>query len=256
MTQDEHERIQETLAGHTLHALDEAEAASAEALLATHVAGCPECMASLEDFRRIAGDLALAAFARTPPSRLGSRIRRDARPRRVAMWAGRVVAAGVAAVIVSVVVWNVLLTGRVSDAELRTAQTTAVLTTVAHPESRVVPMAAQSTDARDAQLTAAFVPGRGELFVFGSLPAPARGSVYQVWLVTNDGAFSDAGTFVPEAGSVLLEIAASRASSFPQRPPARRFGAGCHRCRRAHSRSALRSSRELPGPIRTAHRRR
>lgn len=212
MTPEEHERIQETLAGHTLHALDEAEAASAEALLATHVAGCAECMASLEEFRHVAGELALATHARQPPSRLRSRIRRDTRPLRVAVWAGRVVAAAAAAAIVSVVVWNVLLTGRVSNAEHRSAQTTAVLTTVAHPESRVVPLAVQSAKAEEAQLTAAFIPGRGELYLFGSFPEPARGTVYQVWLVAHDGVFSDAGTFVPNAGSVLLQIAADPTS--------------------------------------------
>jgi hypothetical protein len=207
MTPEDHERIRETLAGHTLHALDDAEAASAEVLLTTHVAGCADCTAVLEEFRLVAGELALATHARRPPPRLGSRIRRDTRPQRVAVWAGRVVAAAAAAAIVSVVVWNVLLTGRVSKAEHRSAQTTAVLTTVAHPESRVVPLAVQNAEADQAQLTAAFIPGRGELYLFGSFPEPAHGSVYQVWLVAHDGDFSDAGTFVPNAGSVLFQIA-------------------------------------------------
>jgi anti-sigma-K factor RskA len=208
MTPEEHERIQETLAGHALHALDDAEASQAEALVASHVATCSDCRAALQGFRHVAGELGLAAHARRPPSRLGSRIRRDTRPQRVAAWAGRVVGAAAAAAIVSVLLWNVLLTGRVSKAEHRSAQTTAILTTVAHPDSRVVPLAVQDSEVQEAQLTAAFVPGRAELFLFGSLPAPASGSVYQVWLVQRGGLFSNAGTFVPNAGSVLLQIAA------------------------------------------------
>lgn len=206
MTPEEHEGIKEALAGHALHALDEAEAGRAEAMLASHVPSCPECLAALEEYRFVAGELALAVSAKQPPVRLGSRIRRDTRARTVAAWAAPAVGTAAAVAIASVVLWNLTLTGRVSRAEDRSAQTTAVLTAVAHPASRVVPMSIQNPQAGTAQLTAAYVPGRRELFVFGSLPAPTRGSVYQVWLVAHDGVFSNAGTFVPNAGSVLLRI--------------------------------------------------
>ena len=68
-------------------------------------------------------------------------------------------------------------------------------------------MVAASDRMQGGQVSAAFVPGRGQLYLVGSLPDPSKGRVYQVWLVGN-GAFHDAGTFLPDAGLVLLRISA------------------------------------------------
>jgi hypothetical protein len=207
MTPAEHEEIQELLAGHALHALDGDEAARVETLLASHVPSCPDCLSTLEGFELTAGDLALAAPSRRPPHILGARIRRETSPRRVALWVGRTAAAAAAGTVIGILAWNVLLTGRVSNAEQRQVRTTEVITTIAHPESKVIPLAADRPDAFVPEMTAVFVPGRGLFYVVGSLPAPQRGNVYQLWL-ERSGRYQDAGTFLPESGVVVLKVPA------------------------------------------------
>lgn len=211
MTPEEHEEIQGLLAGHALHALDDRDAARAGELLTSHVSSCPECSAALEAFELTAGDLALATPSRRPPHLLGFRIRRETSIRGVAIWVGRVGAAVVAGTVVAVLTWNVLLTGRVTDAEQRQARTTEVITTIAHPESKVIPLAAQRTQPEVGEMTAVFVPGRGLFYIVGSLPTPQSGRVYQLWLVQR-GRFEDAGTFVPDGGVVLLKVPAEPTS--------------------------------------------
>jgi hypothetical protein len=205
MTLDDHERIQELLAGHILHALDEDEARQAESLLATHVPTCPECMAAFEQLTAVAGELALAAGSRRPPHLLALKLRRETAARRTVAWLGRGAVAAAALALVGVLSWNLLLTGRVRHAEARQARTAEVLTTVVHPASRIVPMAAESRSLAEGQLSATYIPGRPLLYIFGSLPNPTHGQVYQVWL-ERQGQFHSAGVFVPESDSVWLKI--------------------------------------------------
>ncbi len=175
MTFEGHEAIVELLAGHVLHALDEGEAARTEDLLASHVPSCPECSATLESFGAVAGDLGLVAGSRRPPRLLGLRIRRETSSRKLSVWLGR--SAGVAAVLLvgAVLLWNVHLSGRVNRAEERQARTTEVLYTVSHPESRIVPFSAERSELESGAMTAAFLPGRHFLYLYGSLPDPAPG---------------------------------------------------------------------------------
>jgi len=205
MTLEDHERIQELLAGHILHALDEEEARQAETLLATHVPTCPECLAAFEQLSAVAGELALAAGSRRPPHLLGLKLRRETSAARTLAWLGRGAAAAAAIALVGVLTWNLFLTGRVRHAEARQARTAEVLTTVVHPASKVVPMAAESRSLDEGQLSATYIPGRPLLYIFGSLPNPGRGHVYQVWL-ERKGRFHSAGVFVPESDSVWLKI--------------------------------------------------
>ena len=79
--------------------------------------------------------------------------------------------------------WSVRLNGRVSHAEDRQARTTEVLTLVAHPRSRVVPLSAPGTHLEIGQLSAVYVPDLPQIYIFGSLGPPSPGRVYQVWLV-------------------------------------------------------------------------
>jgi len=205
MTPEEHEEVQGLLAGHALHALDGDEAAWVERILASHVHTCPGCLSALESFELTAGDLALAAPSRQPPHLLGARIRRETSARRVALWLGRSAAAVAAGTVIGILAWNVLLTGRVNNAEQRQVRTTEVITTIAHPESKVIPLAADRPDAFEPEMTAVFVPGRGLFYVVGSLPPPRRGNVYQLWLLRG-GRYEDAGTFLPESGVVVLKV--------------------------------------------------
>ena len=175
MTFEDHEAIVELLAGHVLHALDEEEVARAEELLASHVPSCPECSATLEAFRAVAGDLGLVAGSRRPPRLLGLRLRRETSSRKLAVWLGRSVGVTAALLVGAVLLWNLHLSGRVNRAEERQARTTEVLYTVSHPESRIVPFSAERSELEAGAMTAAFLPGRHFLYVYGSLPDPARG---------------------------------------------------------------------------------
>ena len=203
MTSD-HETAQELLAAYALHALSPEDEPRVDELLATHVPTCVSCRSALEAFEATAGELALATSSTRPPRLLETRLRRELTGNRRRVWLPRASAVAAAAVLVGVALWNVHLTGRVSDAELRQARATEVLATVSHPASRVVPMSLQRQPEGESQVTAAFVPGRKLLFVFGSLPVP-QGHVYQIWLADR-GRFASAGTFLPERGVVLVRI--------------------------------------------------
>jgi hypothetical protein len=202
----EHEPAQEILAAFALHALDAKGAIEAEALITQHLPFCLDCREALDGFQVIAGDLALAADSRHPPRTLAARLRREVTEssRGRARWVGRVMAGVAAGVLVAVLGWNLHLTGRVSDAEMRQVRTTEVLATVSHPLSRVVPLSWERP-AGTSSLAAAFVPGRRLLYIFGSVGAPAPDRVYQVWLARGNQFFR-AGTFVPERGLVLIRI--------------------------------------------------
>ena len=83
---------------------------------------------------------------------------------------------------------------------------------MSHPQSHVVPLSdsrpsSSGEELVPLQLAAAFVPGRGRVYLFGSMPAPHTDRVYQVW-VLRGGQFESAGTFRPEKGQVLLQIRA------------------------------------------------
>jgi len=201
----DHETAQELLAAYALHALSPEDEPRVEDLLASHVPSCLPCRSALEAFETTAGELALATGSARPPRMLGTRLRREMEGPSQRVWVPWVSAIAAVAVLTGVALWNVHLTGRVSDAELRQARTTEVLATVSHPSSRVVPMSLQRPVDGPSQVTAAFVPGRKTLFVFGSLPVPHAHGVYQLWLAVGDR-FDSAGTFVPEGGVVLVRV--------------------------------------------------
>ena len=204
----EHEQIQEALAAQALHAVDPAEASRLEKMVEGHLPTCPECREVLDRFQATAGDLALAASFRRPPRLLKTRLRRAVRSRRTGRlrWLPVAAAGVLVAVVAGLGAWNAHLTSRVTQAEQRRARTTEVLATVSHPQSHVVTLSANTASSQTAvKLAAAYVPGRPALYLFGSMPEPTEGRVYQVWLVRG-ARFDSAGTFTPERGTVLLRI--------------------------------------------------
>jgi hypothetical protein len=210
---DDHEQVQELLAGHALRALDVDEARRNEELMASHVPGCVPCRSAMEAFLAVSGELALAASPRTPPEILRARLRRDLRGRPRLRWVPMSAAGVAVAVTVGLSAWNAHLTSRVGKAELRQLRTAEVLSAVSHPQSQVVSFTTEPTSVGDAegralvQLAAAYVPGHGTMYLFGSMPAPHAHRVYQVWLVRNGG-FASGGTFVPDRGVVLVKVSA------------------------------------------------
>jgi Anti-sigma-K factor rskA len=201
---EDHEAIRELLAGHALRALDEADRAAAETLLASHLPSCAECRDLLRAFEAVAADLALAPSPVHPPELLEHRLRREIRPGSGPRWPARILAGVAVAALAVVGVWNLHLVGRVSDAEDREASTSEVLTTLSHPSSRVVPLAAERLD-HPVKMAVAYVPGQPRLYLFGSLPEPASKRIYQLWLAQGDR-FESKATFVPERGIVVLTI--------------------------------------------------
>ena len=73
---EDHERIEELLAGYALLSLEGEDAAEADRLLSEHVPGCARCRRTLADFQTLSGDLALAAPPADPPETLLPRIHR------------------------------------------------------------------------------------------------------------------------------------------------------------------------------------
>ena len=201
-----HEEVQEALAARALYAIDEAEAARVRELLDAHLPECAECRAALRRFETVSGELGLAAGPRRPPRMLGARIRRHLQMGGAPWWARGAVASVAIAALAGFGLWNAHLTGRVSRAETRQADSAAILNAVIHPQSHVVPLSAgpQGVSA-PISLTAAFVPGQPLLYVFGSMPEPGEDLTYQVWLV-RQGRYTSAGTFTPERDLVILRI--------------------------------------------------
>jgi Anti-sigma-K factor rskA len=201
-----HEEVQEALAARVLYAIDEAEAARVRELLDAHLPECAECRAALRRFETVSGELGLAAGFRRPPRLLGARIRRHLQLGGLPWWARGAVASVAIAALAGFGLWNAHLSGRVSQAERRQADSAEILTAVIHPESQVVPLSTRSPGSKaPISLTAAFVPGQPLLYVFGSMPEPEADRTYQVWLV-RQGQYTSAGTFSPERGLVIVRI--------------------------------------------------
>jgi len=195
---DDHGSIEELLAGHVLRSLTGADAAEADRLLTEHVPGCIECRTTLEDFRRLSGDMGLAAGPVTPPETLLPRVRREldaggARRRPLRFVA---VAAGVAAV-VGLASIGVSQNIRANNADVRADSMAEAAVLASRPDARMVDVGPMQ------ELSA---PGEEILYVMGNgVPMPPEGSVYRAWIVT-DGTPTFVGEFLPEEGRVFLEI--------------------------------------------------
>lgn len=206
-----HEAVQELLAAYSLHSLDGEEREEAEALIATHLPACEECRLVFEDLQGVTAEMALATAARKPPRLMAARLRRDVRSSRRRRSVG-VLATGLAlAGVISLSLWTAHLSNRVNDADSRQAKTGEFLATLSHPLSHVISFStlrpASDEEIGLIQLKAAFVPGHGSVYLFGSMPAPQSDRVYQVW-VLRSGHFVSAGTFRPEKGQVIMQIQA------------------------------------------------
>jgi Anti-sigma-K factor rskA len=195
---DDHGTIDELLAGHVLRSLTGADAAEADRLLTDHVPGCIDCRTTLEDFRRLSGDMGLAAEPVTPPETLLPRLRRELdaegarrRPMRVVA-----VAAGVAAV-VGLAGLSLSQNIRANNADVRADSMAEAAVLASRPDARMV-------DVGPVQELSA--PGEEILYVMGDgVPMPPEGSVYRAWIVSDETP-TFVGEFLPDEGWVFLEI--------------------------------------------------
>ncbi len=197
MIQD-HDRIEELLAGYVLRSLSGEDAAEADQLLFEHVPVCGTCRDTLATFQALTADLALDASPVEPPETLLPRLHRElgtpGRRRRpmqaFAVAASVVVVAGLAGLAVSQGV-------RANHGEQRADQLTAAMNLASQPDANVVPVG-PTTEISE--------PGTEVFYLYGTqVPAPAPGMVYRVYLVSGD-APTYVGQFLPDDGYVNLEV--------------------------------------------------
>jgi Anti-sigma-K factor rskA, C-terminal len=207
MTVD-HQRAQEMLAGHALHALTDSERAEADRLLARHVPGCEQCRMAQESFALVAEDLAIAPRPVEPPALVPNRLRRASRARRKSLRREQMTAAVVALALVGgLAAWNTHLAAQVARAEHARALEGEVIATVTQPESQVIPLTASGSAMAGSRVVATWVPGKGHLYLFGSLPDLPHHRVYHVWL-KRGSTYHNGGTFEPDAGHVYVRVEA------------------------------------------------
>jgi hypothetical protein len=195
---NDHEAIDELLAGYVLRSLSGEDAAEADHLLSDHVPTCATCRDTLSAFQDLSADLALDATPLTPPETLLPRLHRELEPpasrrRPVQIFA---VAASVVAV-VGLAGLAVTQGLRASDANSRAEDFRSAAQMALRPDSNQVPVGPVN------ELTA---PGVEEFYVMGdNCPQPPEGSVYRVWIVAG-GQPTFVTDFLPEDGQVFLSI--------------------------------------------------
>ena len=181
MTED-HERIEELLAGHAVGALDGADRAEADRLLVEHVPTCETCRETLQPFLEVL----------TPPA---SRRRRSA-------WAWSVAVAASVAVI-GLAAWNTALNSRLSNEAQRQQHLTQAMSAIADPAARKVRL---DSATEPHPMEAAYTSHEAHLSIVGvGIPDPAPGHVYRVWLLGLHGDVR-AGDFVPDDGLVIITL--------------------------------------------------
>ena len=195
---DEHEHIEELLAGYVLRSLSGADAAEADLLLSDHVPGCRRCKESLDDFERLSADLAFAAEPMAPPETLLPRLHRELEPqapRRRPMQVFAVAASMVA--VVGLAGLTVSQSIRASNADVRADDLANAVGLATRSDARMVEVG---------PVREISAPGERLVYVIGEgVPSPPAGTVYRVWLVSG-GVPTFVEDFLPEGGEVFLSI--------------------------------------------------
>ena len=198
---EDHDRIEELLAGYALDGLTGEDAAGAERLLEDHVPGCATCRSTLEAFSAIRGELALVADPLPPPETLLARVHRELEPREPRRNTARLaaVAASVALVVgLGGIGLSRLDTNGASLTQLSAADIGQALELAERDD-------ATTTDIGPA--TEVSAPGMDHFYVYGDdVPTPPPGEVYRLWLVRGDEA-QYVGDFLPAPdGAVVLRV--------------------------------------------------
>ncbi len=204
MIQD-HDRIEELLAGYVLQGLEGDDAREADRLLTEHVPDCAVCKETLADFQALTGDLALAADPIDPSDLLWPQIRRSmgekpvGRGRKLALLA---VAASIVAIF-ALAGWNVLLNGRISDESGDKQQLASMLADMTGDDGRR--MVSLENPQHEPTMLISYLPGYpATRFVGVNVPDPAEGHVYRVWLI-DAGESTYLADFEPSEGVVMIE---------------------------------------------------
>ena len=205
MTED-HESIEELLAGYVLRSLSGEDATRADHLLSDHVRFCPTCRDSLVVFQGVTADLGLDATPVAPPETLLPRLHRDlgsqgGRRRPVAIFA---VAASVVAV-VGLAGLTVSQGMRVSSTRSRMNDIAQALD-FARQQGASMEQVDSSTSGVE-PITEISEPGVEECYLVGrDIPMPPDGMVYRVWLLSgNQATFAE--EFLPVPGFTVVRLA-------------------------------------------------
>jgi hypothetical protein len=208
---EDHERIDELLAGYALLSLSGDEAAEADRILVDHVPSCATCRATLSEFQAVSGDLALAAAPVDPPETLLPRLHHamdevplaGRTPRRGAL----IAVAASAVALVAMGGLSLVLGSRLSNAETRTGTALEILSAMRSPGASPVNVSPQDQTPPDSGMVEVSAPDIRRLYIAAEFcPEPAPGHGYQLWL-GSDGEWTPVGEmFWPDEGVLLLEV--------------------------------------------------
>lgn len=212
MTQD-HDEIEQLLAGYALGSLSGEDARRADAVLTEHVPGCPMCRDTLADFQTVTGELALAAPARTAPDLLLPGMLREIGDEPGRPLAGRFgrgrgfgVLAAAASVVAILAISGVAVTmSRATKAENQRSFLQQAFDTSSRTGAAPVSLEGEGTSP-EAGMSQISPPGAQELILYGTgCPDPAPGNVYRLWL-GREGDFTFLHEFTPDGGWVGLDL--------------------------------------------------
>ncbi len=175
---DDHDAIDELLAGYVLRSVSGADAAEADRLLSEHVPGCGACREALDDFQRLSADLGVGAEPLAPPETLLPRLHRELEPQAPRRRPMQVfaVAAGIA-VVVGLAGATISQSMRANDADVRAEALANAAQLATRPDASRIDVGPVH------EITA---PGEEHTYVMGDgVPEPPAGSVYRVWLVAS-----------------------------------------------------------------------
>jgi len=209
----DHDRIDELLAAHALHALDGEDLRLAELALTEHLPGCDRCRATADQFRAVTAELALGSRPAPPPDMLLPRLRmqtlavpvdaqapppRSRSRRALGSW----LSAAAALVLIGLVLWNAFLHVRLGELSGRQQDIARVTNLISQPDAKRVRLDSIHTRAH-----VLFGYREAQLGLFGSdVEAPAKGDVYRLWLGQDNGYFHRVIDFVPHEGVVALVV--------------------------------------------------
>jgi hypothetical protein len=208
---EDHERIEELLAGYALRSLSGEDEAEADRLLAGHVPACLTCRRVLAEFEAVAGDLAVSADPIAPPDTTLPRIHRAMGPREDRSPTRPTALVGFAATAVAVLGLGALsfaMMNRAQVAEERTQIAFELASLMTSPGVDPEPVEPQAGAPPDSDFVQVSAPDLRRMFVLAELcPDPAPGYAYQLWL-GSEGEFKPYGPmFVPyDDGSVLIQL--------------------------------------------------
>ena len=208
---EDHEQIEELLAGYTLLALSGEDAARADRILTEHVPTCARCRRTLADYRALTGELALAAPSVQPPETALARIHRamddvplaGRRPRRSTVLA---LAASVVA-LVTMGGLSLVLGGRLNEAQTQAGTALEIVSAMRSPGAQPVHVEPQGDLPPDSGIVEVSAPDIRRLYLAAdSCPQPTPGRAYQLWLGSDDEWTAIGEMFWPDDGVILLEI--------------------------------------------------